>query len=328
MTVAIVGATGEVGRTMVRVLEERGVRPETIRFFASPRSAGTELEFAGRRVAVEELTREWVPAGTFDYVIMSAGSELSKRFAPVAASRGAVVIDNSSCWRMDPEKPLVVPEINGDLLAGYRGIVANPNCSTIQMVLGLYKAHERFGLKTVVVSTYQAVSGAGRRGIDELLAQERGGTVCEKFAAPIHRNVVPQIDAFLDNGFTKEEMKMVDEPRKILRDDSIMFWPTTVRVPVLYGHSEAVFAETREPFGTVEKLLEVMREQEHVTVSGEPVITPAVDAAGTDTTFVSRVRSFDDTHFLQWNVADNVRVGAATNAVRILLRHAALNGVR
>lgn len=328
MRMAIVGATGEVGRTVLRILDEQGVRPETIRLFASRRSAGTELNFAGRRILVEELTREWVPSGTFDYVIMSAGSELSDWFAPIAASRGAVVIDNSSRWRMDSKKLLVVPEINGDLLAGYRGIIANPNCSTIQMVLGLYKVHERFGLKIVVVSTYQAVSGAGRCGINELLAQEHGSTRCEKFTAPIHHNVVPQIDKFLGNGFTKEEMKMVDEPRKILRDNSIMFWPTAVRVPVLYGHSETVFAETCHPFGTIDDLLEVMREQEHVTLSAVPVVTPAVDAAGTDMTFVSRVRSFDNTHFLQWNVADNVRVGAATNTVRILLRHAALNGMR
>ena len=180
----------------------------------------------------------------------------------------------------------------------------------------------------IVVSTHQAVSSAGRRGMDELLAQEQGSTECKKFAAPIFRNVVPQIDDFLPDGFTKEEMKMVNEPRKILRDDSIMSWPTTVRVPVLYGHSESVFVETREPFGTIENLLDVMRTQEHVVVSDHPVVTPAVDAAGTDTTFVSRVRSFDDRHFLQWNVADNVRVGAATNAVRILLKHAELNGIR
>ena len=258
---------------------------------------------------------------------MSAGAGVSKWFAPIAAERGATVIDNSSCWRMDPDKLLVVPEINGDLLKGYRGIIANPNCSTIQMVLGFYKVHEKYGIKTIVVSTYQAVSGAGRRGMDELLAQEQGSTVCKKFAAPIFRNVVPQIDDFLPDGFTKEEMKMVNEPRKILRDDAIMSWPTTVRVPVLYGHSESVFVETREPFGTIENLLDVMRTQEHVVVSDHPVVTPAVDAAGTDTTFVSRVRSFDDRHFLQWNVADNVRVGAATNAVRILLKHAEMNGV-
>ena len=327
MRIAVVGATGEVGRTMVRVLEEQGVNPEVIRFFASERSAGQTVSFRGRDVTVEKLTPEWVPAGTFDYVIMSAGASVSRWFAPIAAAAGAVVIDNSSAWRMDPDTILVVPEINGDLLEGYHGIVANPNCSTIQMVLGLYKVHERYGIRTIVVSTYQAVSGAGRKGMNELQAQEQGSTVCEKFAAPIFRNVVPQIGSFVELGFTDEEMKMVNEPRKILRDDSIMSWPTTVRVPVLYGHSESVFVETREPFGSMEELLDVMRTQEHVTVSDEPVVTPAVNAAGTDTTFVSRVRSFDNTHFLQWNVADNVRVGAATNAVRILLRHAELNHV-
>lgn len=328
MKVAVVGATGEVGRTMVRVLEEQGIRPEVIRFFASAHSAGTTLDFAGSKVKVEELTKEWVPNGTFDYVIMSAGAAVSRWFAPIAAECGAVVIDNSSAWRMDDDKILVVPEINGDLLEGYKGIIANPNCSTIQMVLGFYKVHAKWGIKTIVVSTYQAVSGAGRRGMDELMAQEQGSNVCNKFAAPIWRNVVPQIDEFLPSGFTKEEMKMVNEPRKILRDSSIMSWPTTVRVPVLYGHSETVFVETRKPFGSIENLLEVMRTQENVIVSDKPVVTPAVDAAGTDMTYVSRVRSFDDTHFLMWNVADNVRVGAATNAVRILIKHADLNNIK
>ena len=328
MRVAVVGATGAVGRTMLRVLEERGVRPDVLRCFASERSAGTTLQFAGREITVEKLEESWVPEGTFDYVLLSAGGALSKWFSPIAAERGAVVIDNSSAWHMDPEKLLVVPEINGDLLEGYRGIIANPNCSTIQMVLGFYKVHAKWGIKNIVVSTYQAVSGAGHRGIAELQAQEQGSTECSKFAAPIFRNVVPQIGAFLPDGFTDEEMKMVNEPRKILRDPELSCWPTTIRVPVLYGHSEAVYVETREPFGTIDNLLEVMRTQENVTVSDSPVVTPAVDAAGTDTTFVSRVRSFDDTHFLMWNVADNVRVGAATNAVRILQRHAALNGVK
>ncbi|MGI6074775.1 MAG: aspartate-semialdehyde dehydrogenase [Pyramidobacter sp.] len=327
MKIALVGATGEVGRVMARVLEEQGVRPETLRFFASKRSAGTLLPFAGKSVAVEELTPQWVPEGTFDYVMMSAGTALSKWFAPLAAERGAVVIDNSSCWRGDHAKLLIVPEINGELLKGYRGIVSNPNCSTIQMVLGLYKVREKWGLKNVAVSTYQAVSGAGRRGIEELEAQERGSREFSTFAAPIHRNVVPKIDDFLPNGFTKEEMKMVDEPRKIFGDPDFSCWPTTVRVPVLRGHSESVFAETREPFGTLEELLDAMRAQQHVKLCDAPVVTP-LDAAGSDTVFINRVRSFDDRRFLQWSVADNLRVGAATNAVRILMKHAELNGLR
>jgi aspartate-semialdehyde dehydrogenase len=327
MRVAVVGATGEVGRTMIRVLEERGLRPEVLRCFASERSAGTALKFAGRDIVVEKLEESWVPQGTFDYVLLSAGGALSKWFSPIAAERGAVVIDNSSAWRMDPEKLLIVPEINGDLLKGYQGIIANPNCSTIQMVLGFYKVHERWGIRNIVVSTYQAVSGAGHKGISELKAQEQGSREQKAFSAPIFRNVVPQIGAFLPDGFTEEEMKMVNEPRKILRDPELSCWPTTIRVPVLYGHSESVYVETREPFGTISDLLEVMRTQENVTVSDNPIVTPAVDAQGTDVTFVSRVRSFDDRHFLMWNVADNVRVGAATNAVRILQRHAEMNGV-
>lgn len=326
MKIALVGATGEVGRVMARVLEEQGLRPEKLRFFASKRSAGTRLPFAGTAVTVEELTPQWVPPGTFDYVIMSAGAALSKWFAPLAAQRGAVVIDNSACWRGDPDKLLIVPEINGALLKGWRGIVSNPNCSTIQMVLGLYKIRQKWGLKNVVVSTYQAVSGAGRRGIEELEAQERGSREFCKFAAPIHRNVVPKIDDFLPDGFTKEEMKMVNEPRKIFGDPDFSCWPTAVRVPVLCGHSEAVFAETCEPFGTIENLLDVMSSQEHVKLCLDPVVTP-LDVAGSDSVFISRVRSFDDRRFLQWSVADNLRVGAAVNAVRILLKHAELNGL-
>ncbi len=324
MNIAVVGATGEVGRMMVQVLDHQGVHPRTLRLFASERSAGQTLTFAGREVAVEKLERQWVPAGTFDYVLLSAGSALSQWFAPIAAAAGATVIDNSSAWRMDPQIPLVVPEVNGHLLKGYRGIVANPNCSTIQMVLALQAVHRRWRLKTIVVSTYQAVSGAGRKGIAELTAQEGGSQDCNAFSAPIWRNLVPQIGAFLDDGFSEEEMKMVNEPRKILGDPDISIWPTTVRVPVLYGHSESIFVETREPFGSLEELQSLMADQESVFFSASPVVTPR-DVAGTDQSFISRLRSFDDRRFLCWNVADNIRVGAATNAVRILQRHAALN---
>ncbi len=326
MKIAVVGATGEVGRSMVKILEERGLSPQVLRFFASERSAGQRMAFAGREIEVEKLEESWVPEGTFDYVLLSAGSGLSKWFSPIAARAGAVVIDNSSAWRMDPQVPLVVPEVNGHLLEGYRGIVANPNCSTIQMVLALQGVHRRWGIRIIVVSTYQAVSGAGHRGIKELAAQEQGKQGHQVFSAPIHHNLVPQIGAFLDSGFSEEEMKMVDEPRKILEDPQLSIWPTTVRVPVVYGHSESIFVETREPFGSLEELKEVMTDQESVVLSEDPIITPRA-LAGTDQSFVSRLRSFDGRRFLCWNVADNIRVGAATNAVRILQRHSALNGL-
>lgn len=322
MKIAVVGATGEVGRMMTRVLQEQNVRPDEISFFASARSAGEGVEFYGRKHRVKELTEEAMRE-RYDYLLFSAGAAVSRQYAPIAAEAGSVVIDNSSAFRMDPAIPLVVPEINGDLLKGYcRGIVANPNCSTIQMVLALYRVHERYGIRSIVVSTYQSVSGAGKNGMNELEDQMRGHIAPKKFVKQIHLNVVPQIGSLLENGFTDEEMKMVNETRKILRDPDISVWPTTVRVPVLYCHSESIFTETRKPFDLpgIEAALEA---GEHVVFSRD-MFTP-LDAAGTDLTYVGRVRAFDDTRFLMWNVADNIRVGAATNAVRILLKHRELN---
>ncbi|NLA91535.1 MAG: aspartate-semialdehyde dehydrogenase [Synergistaceae bacterium] len=322
MRIALAGATGEVGRMITRVLEERKVAPAAIDFYSSARSAGSEVMFGGRVHRVKELTKEAMGEG-YDYVFFSAGGAVSAVYAPLAAEAGSVVIDNSSAFRMDQAIPLVVPEINGDLLQGYRGIVANPNCSTIQMLLGLYKIHGEYGLKSIVVSTYQSVSGAGKKGIDELLEQEEGSREPKKFERQIHRNLIPRIGAVLENGFTDEEMKMVNETRKILRDPDISIWPTAVRVPVLYCHSEAIFAETRRPFD-MEGLEAVLERSESVAAaSGRD--TP-LDGTGTDDVIVSRVRTFDDRRFLMWNVADNIRTGAATNAVRILLKHRELNG--
>ena len=321
MRIAVVGATGEVGRMITKILEERAVALREIDFFASARSAGETIEFAGEKHKVKGLSKEAVKEG-YDYLLFSAGGAVSKEFAPLAAEAGSVVIDNSSAFRMVPEVPLVVPQINGSLLKGYGGIVANPNCSTIQMVLGLYKIHERYGLKSIVVSTYQSVSGAGRKGMDELEAQVKGPSAPEKFPAPIHLNVIPHIGVMDGKGFTDEEMKMVNETRKILSDPRISIWPTAVRVPVLYCHSESVFAETRRPF-TLSGLEEALGESEDVKLC-HGLVTP-LDGEGTDIVYVSRVRAFDDTRFLMWNVADNVRTGAATNAVRILLKHRELN---
>lgn len=321
MRIAVVGATGEVGRMMTRVLEESGITPDTLDLYASSRSAGSEIKFRDKIYNVIELTEESMKKG-YDYIMFSAGASVSKKYAPIAAEAGSVIIDNSSAFRMDNNVPLVVPEINGYLMKGYSGIVANPNCSTIQMVLSLYKVNEYFGIRNIVVSTYQAVSGAGNKGILELDDQMTGDVRPAVFARQIHLNIVPQIGDFLESGFTTEEMKMVDETRKILGDPEISIWPTTARVPVIYGHSESIMVETRDSF-ELEKLKEAFKESEDVEFS-EDFATP-VEIAGSDMTYVSRLRTFDSKRFLIWNVADNIRVGAATNAVRILRKHMEIN---
>jgi len=314
---AIVGATGEVGRMMLRKLEEEKIAPKVIDLLASKRSEGKHFKFEARDLEVKELREESFDKG-YDYVLFSAGASVSKHYAPIAAQKGAVVIDNSSAFRSDAEIPLVVPEINGDILKGYSGIVANPNCSTIQMVLSLSGIHKSYGIKTIVVSTYQAVSGAGNKGIAELEEQERGDIKPSVFVRQIHRNVFPVIGDLLDSNFSTEEMKMVHETRKIFRDDSISVWPTTVRVPVVYGHSESVFCETVRPF-SLEDLRRVIESSQDVVYSEER-LTP-VEVAGSDLVFVSRLRGFDGNRFLFWNMADNIRVGAATNAIRIMKTH-------
>ncbi len=317
MRLAIVGATGEVGRMMLRKLEEEKISPKVIDLLASKRSEGKHLKFETRDLEVKELREGSFDKG-YDYVLFSAGATVSKHYAPMAAERGAVVIDNSSAFRSDAEIPLVVPEINGDILKGYGGIVANPNCSTIQMVLSLSGIYKSYGIKTIVVSTYQAVSGAGNKGIAELEEQERGDIRPSVFVRQIHRNVVPIIGDLLHSNFSTEEMKMVHETRKIFRDDSISVWPTTVRVPVVYGHSESVFCETVRPFSLEDLRREI--ESSKDVVYSEERLTP-VEVAGSDSVFVSRLRGFDGNRFLFWNMADNIRVGAATNAIRIMKTH-------
>ncbi|WP_292596588.1 aspartate-semialdehyde dehydrogenase [Mesotoga sp. UBA6090] len=317
MRLAIVGATGEVGRMMLRKLEEEKIAPKVIDLLASKRSEGKHFKFEARNLEVKELREESFDKG-YDYVLFSAGATVSKHYAPIAAQKGAVVIDNSSAFRSDAEIPLVVPEINGDILKGYGGIVANPNCSTIQMVLSLSGIYKSYGIKTIVVSTYQAVSGAGNKGIAELEEQERGEIRPSVFVRQIHRNVVPIIGDLLHSNFSTEEMKMVHETRKIFRDDSISVWPTTVRVPVVYGHSESVFCETVRPFSLEDLRREI--ESSKDVVYSEERLTP-MEVAGSDLVFVSRLRGFDGNRFLFWNMADNIRVGAATNAIRIMKTH-------
>ncbi|MEJ5258133.1 MAG: aspartate-semialdehyde dehydrogenase [Fervidobacterium sp.] len=321
LRVGVVGATGAVGRNMVEVLESSGVDISEFRLFASERSAGQEIPFRGTTVRVEVLTEEAMREG-FDYLLFSAGADVSRRYAPIAAEVGTTVIDNSSAFRMVSEIPLVVPEVNGKLLKGYSGIIANPNCSTIQMVLALYRVHDRYQLHEIFVSTYQAVSGAGYKAVREYENQLNGENTHNVFPRQIAHNVIPLIGDLRDD-ISQEEWKMINETRKILNSNSISVFPTTVRVPVRIGHSESVIARTLFPIMSKDDLIETIASGEDVIVHDD-IITP-LEIAGDDYTHVGRVRLFDAHTFGIWVVADNLRVGAATNAVRILKLHYQLN---
>ena len=323
--VVVVGATGVVGEAMLSILAEREFPIDNIVALASARSAGKQLRFNGRSLRVETLA-EFDFSGT-DIALFSAGGSISAEHAPRAAAAGCVVIDNTSHFRNDPNVPLVVPEVNAHALGTQAGIIANPNCSTIQMVVALKPIYDAVGIERINVCTYQAVSGAGRRGIEELAAQTAAllnGKNAEVQTMPVQIafNAIPQIDNFQDNGYTKEEMKMVWETRKIFADDSIQVNPTTVRIPVFYGHSEAVHIETRDKI-SAECARELLDCAEGVTVvdghapGGYP--TAAIDAAHRDGVFVGRIRE-DISHergLNLWIVADNVRKGAALNSVQI-----------
>lgn len=327
VNIAVVGATGAVGEQMLNVLERRNFPVAEIYPLASPRSAGRRVRFRGREVEVGNL------AG-FDFTrvkiaLFSAGASVSKEHAPRATAGGCVVIDNTSQFRYNDEVPLVVPEVNSEDVANYAdtGIIANPNCSTIQMVVALKPLHDRFRISRVNVATYQAVSGTGRAAIGEMLEQSRalldGGRARPRvYPRQIAFNALPQIDAFMDNGYTREEMKMVWETRKILKDDNIQVNPTTVRVPVVYGHSEAVHVEFDE-VAPVDEARELLSRAPGVTViderrdGGYP--TAATDAEASDEVFVGRIRK-DISHprgLNLWVVSDNLRKGAATNSVQI-----------
>ena len=326
LNVAVAGATGAVGNQMIACLDERNFPVQSIKLLASSRSAGKKLKYKNQDVTVEELTVDSFKG--VDIALFSAGGGTSQTFAPAAAASGCVVVDNSSAWRMDPDVPLVVPEVNPHAVAGYRkkGIIANPNCSTIQMVVALNPIHRVFGIKRIVVSTYQAVSGTGMKAIEELTRQTRNvlsGETPEKKVYPhtIAFNCLPQIDVFLENGYTKEEMKMVNETRKIMEDNTIAVTATTVRVPVFYGHSESVNIETAKPV-TPEAVRELLKNAPGVQVVDDPSLSRypmALDAAGKDATLVGRIRKDESVEngINMWVVADNIRKGAATNAVQI-----------
>ena len=318
MRVAVVGATGLVGSKMLEVLQERQFPVTELLPVASARSWGKKVCFQGREWTVmsadEAIARKPVLA------LFSAGGATSELLAPQFAAAGCYVVDNSSFWRMDPSVPLVVPEINADVLTPRDRIIANPNCSTIQMVLPLAPLHQAYGIKRIVVSTYQSVTGAGQRGIEQLEAERAGGSG-SKFPHRIDLNVIPHIDAFLPDGYTKEEMKMVNETRKILRDASIAVSATTVRVPVKGGHSESVNIEFRKPYD-LSDARNLMASMPGVVVKDNPADSEypmPLDAWGKDEVFVGRIRRDPSVEngLNLWCVSDNIRKGAATNAVQI-----------
>jgi len=325
--IAVVGASGAVGEVMLSILAERGHREDRVSALASERSTGEDVEFGNTQLTIQNLA-EFDFTGV-DYALFSAGGSVSKEYAPKAAAQGAIVIDNTSAFRYDDDIPLVVPECNGYLLDDIDGgcIIANPNCSTIQMVVALVAIHREAGISRINVATYQSVSGAGRKGLNELANQTAQRLNFKEadpvaFAQPIAFNVIPQIDELLENGYSREEMKMHWETRKILEDDRIMVNATAVRVPVFFGHAEAVHFETREDI-SIERVRELLQQSEGVEWlegKNKQHPTPFTHAAGKDAVYVGRLRR-DLSHprgINMWVVADNVRKGAALNAVQIM----------
>ncbi|GAA0090409.1 MULTISPECIES: aspartate-semialdehyde dehydrogenase [Paraclostridium] len=319
VNVAIVGATGMVGRTFLKVLEERNFPIDNLYLFSSARSAGSKVEFAGKEYTVEELNEN-----SFDrdiqIALFSAGGSISEKYAPIAASKGVVVVDNSSAWRMDENVPLVVPEVNPEAVKEHKGIIANPNCSTIQAMVPLKPLHDKYKIKRIVYSTYQAVSGSGVKGTKDL---EDGinGVPNQFYPHPIAYNCLPHIDVFMENGYTKEEMKMINETMKILNDYNLKITATTVRVPVVNGHSESVNVEFENDF-EIDELKGVLAGFEGLELVDDidnNVYPTAFELSGRDEVFVGRIRrDFSvDSGINMWVVADNIRKGAATNAVQI-----------
>jgi len=325
--IAVLGATGAVGETMLRILAQRRFPAGRVHALASRRSAGRRVPFGGEELTVEDVER-------FDFSrvqlgLFSAGASVSADYAPRAVAAGCVIVDNTSCFRYDDDVPLVVPEVNPQALGAYRerGIIANPNCSTIQMVMALKPIHDAARIERVNVATYQAVSGTGKEAVEELIAQTKAvltgaQPTSEVYPKPIAFNVLPHIDAFMENGYTKEEMKMVWETQKILDDRTIVVNPTTVRVPVFYGHSEAVHLETQQKL-TAHEARTLLAKAPGVVVVDEPrdggYPTAVTDAAGADPVYVGRVRE-DISHprgLNLWVVSDNLRKGAALNSVQI-----------
>ena len=319
VNLAVVGATGMVGRTFLKVLEERQLPIENFYVMPSSRSAGSTLTFNGKDYIVEELNEHSFDK-PIDIALFSAGGGTSAKFAPIAAEHGCIVIDNSSQWRMDPNVPLIVPEVNPEDISWHKNIIANPNCSTIQAMVALKPLDDKFKIKRVVYSTYQAVSGAGVAGWKDL---ENGlkGEAPQKFPHPIANNCLPHIDVFLENGYTKEEEKMINETRKILHHPDLKVTATTVRVPVFDSHSESINIEFENAFD-MKEVFETLKNAPGIILEDDPqnnVYPLAINAAGHDEVYIGRIRRDEsvDNGINIWVVADNIRKGAATNAVQI-----------
>jgi aspartate-semialdehyde dehydrogenase len=317
--VAVVGATGMVGRMFLTVLEERQFPVNNFYAFASAKSAGNKVTFNGKDYVVEELNEKSFDRH-IDIALFSAGGDISKKYSPIAASKGVTVVDNSSAFRMDEDVPLIIPEVNPHAIKNHNGIIANPNCSTIQAVVALKPLHDKYGIKRIVYSTYQSVSGTGVKGVVDL---EEGikGNAPKTYPHPIAYNCLPHIDVFLENGYTKEEIKMIEETKKILDDQSLRITATTVRVPVYSSHSESVNVEFEKDFD-IEELKELLSNSPGIVLQDDPAnnIYPlATYAEGKDEVFVGRIRRDYSVEYgiNLWVVADNVRKGAATNAVQI-----------
>ena len=317
---ALVGATGLVGRTARTVLEEKNLPISEYVFFSSCKSAGTKLTFKGKEYTVRELKEDSFDEG-FDFAIFSAGGETSKKYSPIASSKGCIVVDNSSAFRMDKDVPLVVPEVNPDDIKWNKGIISNPNCSTIQAVVPLKPLDDKYKIKRIVYSTYQAVSGAGKGGVDDL---ENGlkGMPPKKFPHPIVNNCLPHIDVFEENGYTKEETKMINETRKILGKPDLRVTATTVRVPVLNSHSESINVEFENDFD-LDELKNLLKNSSGIILEDDPknnIYPLAQNANGHDEVYVGRIRRDYSVPFgiNMWVVADNIRKGAATNAIQIV----------
>ena len=318
--IAIVGATGLVGRSVIKVLEEKKLPIENYSLFATYKSAGSIISILGKDYVVQELNEYSFDSG-FDFAIFSAGGETSKKFAPIAASKGCIVVDNSSYFRMDKTVPLIVPEVNFDDIHSHNGIIANPNCSTIQAMLPLKALDDKYNIKRIVYSTYQAVSGAGKNALLDL-ANTDGKEPLKKFPHPIYNNCLPHIDTFMDNGYTKEELKMINETRKILHKPDLRITATTVRVPVSNSHSESINVEFEKDF-EMSDLLSTLKNFPNLVLVDNPqtnLYPMAINATGHDEVFVGRVRRDDSVKsgVNLWVVADNIRKGAASNAVQIV----------
>ncbi|SHF13211.1 MULTISPECIES: aspartate-semialdehyde dehydrogenase [Caloramator] len=316
---AVVGATGMVGRKFLDVLKERNFPIENLFLFASSKSAGNVINFNNKDYIVEELKEDSFDRG-IDIALFSAGASTSLKYAPIAASKGCIVVDNSSAWRMNDDVPLVVPEVNPEDIKWHKGIIANPNCSTIQAVVALKPLDDKYRIKRIIYSTYQAVSGAGMGGYEDLINGIKGEKP-KKFPHPIAYNIIPHIDVFMDNGYTKEEMKMINETRKILHRPDLKITATTVRVPVFYGHSESINVEFEKSF-EIDELKEVLKQSKGIVLMDDVknnVYPMPILAEGKNEVFVGRIRRDEsiENGINMWVVADNIRKGAATNAVQI-----------